>query len=80
MHIVIDYNPKAKKICAGGDFNLRIYYKDGDKIVASELFTWRRFQELKDLQIPVIFKPVADIPNECLREPRSYYSFGVIKG
>lgn len=79
MHVVVDYSKKAKKHCVGGEHNMRIYYKEGDKIIGKDLFSRGKLRKIREKKIPIIIKSTTKIPLECIKEPEQYELFGRIK-
>jgi len=80
MYALVDYNEKAKNLCVGGVYNLRIFYFTKDKsMVGSEMYTPEKIEQLKKMMIPIIFKAKYGIPTECLKEPKTKIYFGRVK-
>jgi len=74
MFVVIDYSDKAKRFCASGLGNLRMYYYvvDGNEkhLVRVEFYSEARLKELYENGIPVIDMSRRSFIASCMQPPR----------
>ncbi|RLG40282.1 MAG: hypothetical protein DRN78_05670 [Thermoproteota archaeon] len=79
LYAVVDYNDKAKRLCVGGEYNLRIFYIRNGAVIKSDIYSISKIKSLIERKIPIIFRAKHDMPIECLKTPKRMILFGNIK-
>ena len=79
FYAVIDFSDEAKKLCVGGDHNLRIKYYQNGMFVDEEMYSEGRVKQLIEQQVPVVWKARWEVPIECINEPKEFVMWGRIK-
>jgi len=78
FYAVIDFSDTAKKLCVGGEMNLRIKYYSNGSLVGEEIYTPSREKQLIESGIPVVRRARWSLPIECAEQARDFISFGYI--